>query len=144
MTRIYTALIHSTLHYCGAAWQPWLAKSNVAILERVQNRALRILTGQLADTPLECLRTEAELTSFETQIRRNCIVAWERSARLPAGNPRYKLFTSPIEHKWKRSNFSTLAQAECARIGLDQLPRERGLLQRKRHPGTGTEIQHGR
>ena len=125
MTRIYTALIHSTLHYCGAAWQPWLAKSNVAILERVQNRALRILTGQLADTPLECLRTEAELTSFETQIRRNCIVAWERSARLPAGNPRHKLFTSPIEHKWKRSSFSTLAQAECARIGLDQLPRER-------------------
>ena len=125
MTRIYTALIHSTLHYCGAAWQPWLAKSNVAILERVQNRALRILTGQLADTPLECLRTEAELTSFETQIRRNCIVAWERSARFRASNPRHKLFTSPIEHKWKRSSFSTLAQAECARIGLDQLPRER-------------------
>ena len=122
--------MHSTLHYCGAAWQPWLAKSNVAILERVQNRALRILTGQLADTPLECLRTEAELTSFETQIRHNCIVAWERSARLPAGNPRHKLFTSPIELKWKRSSFSTLAQAEYALIGLDQFPRDRFSLKK--------------
>ena len=34
-------------------------------------------------------------------------------------------FTSPIEHKWKMPSFSTLDQAECARIGLDQLPRER-------------------
>ena len=86
MTRIYTTLIHSTLHYCGAAWQPWLAKSNVNILERVQNRALRVLTGQLDDIPIECLRKEAELTSFDTHIRHNCIVYWERSARLPAGN----------------------------------------------------------
>ena len=111
MTRIYTALIHSTLHYCGAAWQPWTANLNVAILERVQNRALRVLTGQLADTPLECLRTDAELTSFETHIRRNCIVAWERSARLPTGNPRHELFTSPISHKWKRLSISILAQS---------------------------------
>ena len=51
MTLIYTALIHSTLHYYGAAWQPWLAKSNVALMQRVQNRAVRVLTGQLADTP---------------------------------------------------------------------------------------------
>ena len=61
---IYMATIHSVLHFCGAAWQPWLAKSNLQILERIQNRALRCLTGQLADTPLECLRNEAELTSL--------------------------------------------------------------------------------
>ena len=63
---------------------------------------------------------EAELTSFETHTRRNCIVAWEMSARLPTGNLRHKLFTSPIEHKWKMPSFSTLAQAKCARIGIDQ------------------------
>ena len=36
---IYMATINSVLHFCGAAWQPWLAKSNLQILERIQNRA---------------------------------------------------------------------------------------------------------
>ena len=68
---IFLAMINSILNYCGAAWQPWLAKKNVLILERIQNRALRVLTGHTSDTPLECLRLEVELPSFETSIRRN-------------------------------------------------------------------------
>ena len=81
---IYMATIHSVLHFCGAAWQPWLAKSNLQILERIQNRALRCLTGQLADTPLECLRNEAELTS-------GC----EKSSRLPPRQPEAFLVCFP-------------------------------------------------
>ena len=117
--------IHSTLHYCAPAWQPWLAKSNALILERIQNRALRILTGQLADTPLECLRAEAEITSFVTTCKRNCVIAWEKSARLPPDNPRHAIFTAPIPQRWKRSSFTSLAQSECERIQLANLPRER-------------------
>ena len=53
---IYMATIHSVLYFCGVLWQSWLAKSNLQILEQIQNRALRCLTSQLSDTPLECLR----------------------------------------------------------------------------------------
>ena len=42
--RICLAMINSVLNYCGAAW---LAKTNVLILERVQNRALRVFTRQI-------------------------------------------------------------------------------------------------
>ena len=45
LTRVYKATIGSVLHYCGAAWQPWLANTNRQILERVNNRALRSITG---------------------------------------------------------------------------------------------------
>ena len=122
---IYMATIHSVLHFCGAAWQPWLAKSNLQILERIQNRALRCLTGQLADTPLECLRNEAELTSFATTVRRNCLIAWEKSSRLPPDNPRRSLFASPVMHRWKnRNSFSCMGMAECEELGLDEIPRE--------------------
>ena len=93
---IYMATVHSVLHFCGAAWQPWLAKTNLLILERVQNRALRCMTGQLQDTPLECLRNEAGIDSFATAVRRNCQIAWEKCARLPASNPRSELYKHPV------------------------------------------------
>ena len=118
-------MINSVLNYCGAAWQPWLAKTNVLILERIQNRALRVLTGHTSDTPLECLRLEEELPSFETSIRRNCLIAWEKSARLPQENPRRKLVTSTTPHRWKNRNcFSDMGKDECAKLGLDEYPRE--------------------
>ena len=81
---IYMATVHSVLHYCGAAWQPWLAKSNMQILEPAQHRVLRVMTGQLSDTPLEYLRLEAGIISFAMMVRKNCVTAWEKSARLPS------------------------------------------------------------
>ena len=125
LKRIYMATIHSVLHYCGSAWQPWLAKSNLMILERVKNRALRCLTGQLADTPLECLRTEADVMSFAATVRKNCLIAWDKSARLHLNNPRRNLFDSPVPHRWKnRSCLSVMSKAECEDIGLDEYSRE--------------------
>ena len=95
------------------------------ILERVQNRALRCLTGQLADTPLEFLRTEADVISFAATVRKNCLIAWEKSARLHLNNPRRNLFDSPVPHRWKnRSCFSVMSKAECEDIGLDESSRE--------------------
>ena len=129
--RIYQATIHSVFHYCGPAWQPWLAKSNRTILERVQNRALRVLTGQLADTPLECLRLEAGISSFETAIRRNCAVAWEKSARVPWSNPRRQLFEAPVFHRWKRKSWSESAKRECDDLGISD-------FERKPFPGPGS------
>ena len=122
---IYMATVHSVLHFCGAAWQPWLAKTNLLILERVQNRALRCMTGQLQDTPLECLRNEAGIDSFATAVRRNCQIAWEKCARLPTSNPRSELYKHPVHHRWRnRNRFSCMAQAACSSTGLDSIPRE--------------------
>ena len=44
-----------------------------------QNRALRLVTGQLRSTPLEALRAEAEIPSMHTTIRRNRATAWEKT-----------------------------------------------------------------
>ena len=120
------------LHYCGAAWQPWLANTNRQILERVNNRALRSITGQTSDTPIECLRTEAKALSFVASMRRNCAIAWEKSARVHASNPRRSLHAAPVHHRWKnRSCFSDLAKEICGNIGLEDHPREPFLYDRK-------------
>ena len=122
---IFMATVYSVLHFCGPAWQPWLAKTNLLILERVQNRALRCMTGQLQDTPLDCLRTEAGIDSFATAMRRNCQIAWEKCARLPSSNPRSELAKHPTPHRWKnRNSFSCMAQSSEISAALDPLPRE--------------------
>ena len=119
------ATVHSFLYYCGAAWQPWLARYNMQLLERAQHLALRVMTGQLSDTPLECLRLEAGITSFSTTVRKNCVTAMEKSARQPFSNPRRNLFDSPVTHLWKNINcFSVMGKEEEAQLGLDQLTRE--------------------
>ena len=125
LRRIILAMINSVLNYCDAAWQPWLAKTNVIIIERVQNRARRVLTRHTSDTSLECLRLEAELPSFETSIRRNCLITWEKSARLPQENPRRKLVKPTTPHSWKNRNcFSDMGKDEYAKLGLEEYPRE--------------------
>ena len=132
LTRVYKATIGSVLHYCGAAWQPWLANTNRQILERVNNRALRSITGQTSDTPIECLRTEAKALSFVVSMRRNCAIAWEKSARVHASNPRRSLHAAPVHHRWKnRSCFSDLAKEICGNIGLEDHPRDPFLYNRK-------------
>ena len=59
LRRTFQSFIRSSMDYCGAAWRPFLSQSDLDKLERCQNRALRLVTGQLATTPVECLRLEA-------------------------------------------------------------------------------------
>ena len=49
----FHALVRSKLDYAALAWQPWLPKTNLTNLDRLQNRSLRLITGQLVSTPLE-------------------------------------------------------------------------------------------
>ena len=51
----FHALVRSKLDYAAPAWQPWLSETNLTNLDRLQNRSLRLITGQLVSTPLEAL-----------------------------------------------------------------------------------------
>jgi ribonuclease HI len=113
----------SVLNYCGSGWQPWLSESNVKTLDACQNRALRIVTGQLQSTPLEALRLEAEVPSMHTTIRRNAATAWEKTLRLPPTNPRSTLVQGPVHRLKGKSSWREMARREEAELGLSNLPR---------------------
>ncbi len=51
LTKICKALNLSVLMYGAPAWQPWLSAARLEQLERCQNRALRVIAGQLQTTP---------------------------------------------------------------------------------------------
>ncbi len=41
--------------YAAPGWQPWISANNMEELERAQNWAFRIITGQVQSAPLEAV-----------------------------------------------------------------------------------------
>jgi hypothetical protein len=63
--KVYQTSLLSGATYAGGGSLPWLSASSVEMLDRAQNRNLRIITGQLASTPTDALRVEAGFQSFD-------------------------------------------------------------------------------
>ena len=125
LVRVFLSFIRPLLDYCAAGWQPWLAASNLAVLERAQNRALRWVTGQCRTTPVEALTLEAGVPQYRTVSRRLCVVAYERAMRLPADHPRRIAASSSITHRTKRaSSWRREAEQLSAALGLSDMERE--------------------
>ena len=70
-------------NYAAGGWQPWISNSLVEKLERVQNRGLRLITGQSMSSPCEALRAEAKVNSMRCVIRQNIAKSREKALRLP-------------------------------------------------------------
>ncbi len=84
--------------YGAPAWQPWLAAPRLEQLERCQNRALRVITGQLQKASVETLMREAGVCNITTVMRRQTAMAYEKAARLIPDRPRRVLLNSPARH----------------------------------------------
>ncbi len=57
--KVYKALQLSLLTYAVLVCQPWTSPSRIEHLERCQNKALRVVKGQVKSTPVETRRREA-------------------------------------------------------------------------------------
>ena len=111
LLKVYNANIKSRFDYAGAAWQPWLSSTNRDTIERTQNRALRIVTGQVMKTDCGVLRVEAGIPSFKTNVIRNCIRSHEKAARMPDDHPRKLALAEAKPPKNNRNSWFSRASA---------------------------------
>jgi hypothetical protein len=97
------------------------------MLDRAQNRNLRIITGQLASTPTDALMVEARFQSFGCLQDRAAAAALERLLRLnPATHPRAKPAESWVNRRFKRgADGRSLGKEVVSHVGggLDALGR---------------------
>ena len=91
--------MHSKMDCSGPGWQPWLSDHSINLLERMQNKALRVVTGQLRSSPVESLRLETGVPSYDTQTQGNTLKFSELAKRLPLDHPRHIALTSAIPPK---------------------------------------------
>ena len=120
LLKVYNASIKSRFDYAGAAWQPWLSSSNRDTIERSQNRALRIVTGQVTKTDCGVLRREAGIPSFKTNAIRNCIRSHEKAARMPVDHPRKLALTNAQPPKNNRNSWSSRASSIRGKYNLPE------------------------
>ena len=62
----FHALICSKLDYAAPACQPWLSATNLSCLDQLQNRFLRLITGQFVSAPLDYKSTFRAITIAAT------------------------------------------------------------------------------
>ena len=107
----FHALVPSKIDYAAPAWQPWLSKTNLTNLDRLQNRSLRFITGQLISTPLEALRLEADVQNYSTSSKRLLLKANEKAQRSADDHPkRIALNVNIPQRLQSRSSFRRKAE----------------------------------
>ena len=84
----FHALVRSKIDYPAPAWQPWLSETNLTNLDRLQNRSLRLITGQLVSTPLKALQLEADVQSYSTCSKRLILKANGKARRSTDDHPK--------------------------------------------------------
>ena len=119
LVSVYNTFIMSKMDYSGPAWQPNLAVTQVAKLERVQNRALRLITGQFADCPLDALRLEAGVVSYETHIKRNVLRSREKALRSHPSHPRRLAYEESVPQRLKRHSWRSLGDELACNYFID-------------------------
>ena len=110
LKQLYFAFMRTKLDYSGPGWQPWLADDNIKILERTQNKALRVITGQLKSSPYEALRYETRIPSYATHIKRATLKSREKAKRLPPDHPRHIALQEAIPPRNARNSWARLGK----------------------------------
>ena len=117
----FHALVRSKIGYAAPAWQPWLSNINITSLDRLQNQALRLITGQLVSTPLEALRFESSIQSYYTESKRMTVRAREKCLLTAADHPKRLALPNDIPQRIAtRSSFrhkATIAKSSiCSHL----------------------------
>jgi len=122
--KLYSAFVRGKLDYSASGWQPWLSPSNVEILDRVQNKALRIINGQMKSSPTDAVRLEARMPPYQTHIDRMCLRSAEKALRMPEDHPLHETFHTAIPAKNNRRSWKTQADHYLAKVPEDATKRK--------------------
>ena len=123
---VYITMQRSVMDYAAPAWQPWLSATQLNKLEVAQNKALRLISGQHASTPLEALRLETGIGSYSSTSKQLTAKAYEKANRLPENHPRYQALSKNkhVQHRIKkRSSWREQAVKITGSLPIANLPR---------------------
>ena len=88
---IYLQSVRPALEYGSPGWEPWISKTRLESLQKVQNDALRAIVGLTATCPRDFLHLEANVEPLKLRYAKNNILLRERYKRYPPSDPRKHL-----------------------------------------------------
>ena len=125
LRKLYLAHIRSTMCFASSGWQPWLSDTNLRKLEGLQNKCLRLISGQTRTSPNEAWRVETGIPSISSHIKANCLRSREKALRLPPDHPRRLAISGSAPTRLKNA-YSLRIRAEqlSKNTDLDLYPRK--------------------
>ena len=124
---LYLCYIRAAIEYGVSAWAPGAADTHLEDAEKIQNQAARIITGAHKASPIEALQMEANLMPMKLRAKELCVVAYEKSARLPDDNPRKESAKTPqrrLRNLQTQSSWREEGKRESERMGLKNLQKD--------------------
>ena len=118
---LYIQFCRTVLEFSSSAFTPLLSDTNLEILERVQNEALRAITRLYKTCPRDFLRLEANMEPLVERFKKNDEILYDKYLRLPVSDARRQLVETFVprrltgRHGWRPKTMFSINQ---------RLPRE--------------------
>ena len=119
LKKTYVGYVRPVIEYGMASWGT-AAKTNFQKIERMQNQSLRILTGGMKSTPINCMEAVAGLEPLEDKEMRKTLTQYTKFQHLTS-HPMHKLIASKPKKRLKRTNFTASALQIHKRLDLPDL-----------------------
>ena len=85
----------------------------------MQNKALRLITGQFRDCPLVALRLEAGVVSYETHMKRSILRSREKALHSHATHPRRLAYEESVPRRLNRHSWRSLGDELASNYFID-------------------------
>jgi len=128
LKKLYFSLPKSKMDYAAAGWQPWLSDTNIELLDRVQNQAIRLITGQMKSSPVDSLRFEAGLDPYSAHVERMCLRSSEKALRKPKDHPLRETAELAVKPKGNRRSWKARTDALGERVPVAARDRKPEML----------------
>ena len=126
LKRVFMATFRSILDYAGSSWQPFLSETQLKKLDTCQNKALRLITGQYSSTPVEALRLESGVQSYQTTSKKLIAISREKADRVDPEHPRHMALCpeNPVVHRTSRQSWRKKSDEILAPLPHTKLPKQ--------------------
>ena len=119
LMKVYVSNVRSVMDYAAAGWQPWLATTHMKALETVQNKALRIVSGQVDKSRLSARRHENGTPTYSTLSKRHILRAAEKAHRMPEDHPRKIALEGSTKTKNQRTSWRSVSKQLMEEYKID-------------------------
>ena len=121
---VYLAAQRSIMDYAAGGWQPWLSSTQMGKLEVTQNKCLRMVTGQYANSHLDSIHLESGIPSYKCHSKVLIAIAYEKGMRAGTDHPRRIALDKEVHHRLKtRSSLREMGESLAHSLSLSSLER---------------------
>ena len=99
--RLYIQYIRSVIEYASSSWHGWISNTHIIRLQRMQNEAMRAISGLTKTCPVDFLHLETNLDPIADRLTKNDHILWDRYERFPANDSRKKLVAEQMPTRLK-------------------------------------------